>query len=186
MDAVRKENAEAKDNEAKIKSRLSALCISGRNEYSKGAIKSDFAMGIKELDQEIAAEDDEENFDPDIEVRDYDKVARSLPVFCVSSRGYQKLQGRLRKDPPVPGFTNIEETEIPALQNHCEKLTETGRAANCKAFINKLNHLLNSLHLWASSDGSGANLTAEQKAREARFLAKGFEGLDRVSSPTAM
>ena len=46
---------------------------------------------MKELDQELAAEEDEENFDPAKDIRDYDEVARSLPVFCVSSRGYQKL-----------------------------------------------------------------------------------------------
>lgn len=96
---LRKEIEEAKAAEDKINSKLSALCITGRNQYSKGAIQQDFAAGIKELDQELAAEEDEENFNPDAETRDYDEVARSLPVFCVSSRGYQKLQGRLRKDP---------------------------------------------------------------------------------------
>ena len=35
--------------------------------------------------------------------------------------------------------------------------------------------------LWASSDGTGANLTAEQKAREARYLKKGLETLESVS-----
>ncbi|KAI4087546.1 MAG: hypothetical protein LQ344_006699 [Seirophora lacunosa] len=175
---IRKELAAVEEAESNINSEMSALCISGRNQYSKGAIQQDFAAGIKEIDQEIAAEEDEENFNPDTDVRDYDEVAKSLPVFCVSSRGYQKLQGRFRKDPAVPGFTSIEETEIPALQAHCEKLTETGRVAKCRAFINKVNSLLNSLTLWASSDGTGANLTAEQKAREARFLQKGMEGLE--------
>lgn len=118
MQEIRKELKEVKAAEAKITSEMSAMCISGRNQYSKGAIQQDFAAGIKEIDQEIAAEEDEENFNPENEVRDYDEVAKSLPVFCVSSRGYQKLQGRFRKDPPVPGFTNIEETEIPALQTH--------------------------------------------------------------------
>ncbi|KAL8769220.1 MAG: hypothetical protein Q9209_004721 [Squamulea sp. 1 TL-2023] len=179
---IRKELREIEDAESKINSEMSALCISGRNQYSKGAIQQDFAAGIKEIDQEIAAEEDEDNFNPETEVRDYDEVAKSLPVFCVSSRGYQKLKGRLRKDPPVPGFTAIEETEIPALQAHCEKLTETGRAANCRAFINRLSSLLNSLTIWASSDGSGANLTPEQKAREARYLQKGMEGLETTSS----
>ena len=115
---IRKALGEIKAAESKIDSEMSALCISGRNQYSKGAIQQDFAAGIKEIDQEIAAEEDEDNFNPDNDVRDYDEVAKSLPVFCVSSRGYQKLQGRLRKDPPVPGFTSIEETEIPALQAH--------------------------------------------------------------------
>ncbi|KAL8858213.1 MAG: hypothetical protein Q9178_005225 [Gyalolechia marmorata] len=175
---IRQELQRVQDAESKITSEISALCISGRNQYSKGAIQQDFAAGIKEIDQEIAAEEDEDNFNPDNDARDYDEVAKSLPVFCVSSRGYQKLQGRLRKDPPVPGFSTIEETEIPALQAHCEKLTETGRAANCRAFINRLSSLLNSLTIWASSDGTGANLTPEQKAREAKYLQKGMEGLE--------
>lgn len=115
---IKKALRELEVAESKISSEMSALCISGRNQYSKGAIQQDFAAGIKEIDQEIAAEEDEDNFNPENDVRDYDEVAKSLPVFCVSSRGYQKLQGRLRKDPPVPGFTSIEETEIPALQAH--------------------------------------------------------------------
>ena len=178
---LRQEIDQSRQAEEKIESKMSAMCISGRNAYSKGAIQQDFAAGIKELDQELAAEEDEENFNPDVEIRDYDEVARSLPVFCVSSRGYQKLQGRLRKDPHIAGFTNIEETEIPQLQAHCEKLTETGRSANCRTFINKLSQLLNSLTLWASSDGTSANMTTEQRAREARYLHKGLKSLESVS-----
>ena len=94
---------------------------------------------------------------------------------------YQKLKGRFRKDPPVAGFSNIIETGVPALQAHCEMLTEAGREANCRAFLNKLNQLLNSLTLWASSDRTGANLTKEQKTKEARFLSKSLEGLESVS-----
>ena len=179
---IRQEVEEAKEAENKLNSQMSSLCISGRNQYSKGAIQQDFAAGIKEIDQELAAEEDEENFNPDVEIRDYDEVARSLPVFCVSSRGYQKLQGRLKKDPHVPGFTHINETEIPQLQAHCEKLTESGRSANCRSFMNKLSQLLNSLVLWASSDGTGANLTSEQRAREDKHLQKGLKNLETVSS----
>ncbi|KAG8526802.1 uncharacterized protein KY384_008231 [Bacidia gigantensis] len=181
---IRKDIASIEDEEGSIESKLSALCISGRNQYSKGAIQQDFAAGIKELDQEIAAEEDEENFNPDNEVRDYEEVAKSLPVFCVSSRSYQKLQGRFRKEPAVPGFSKLDETEIPALQAHCEKLTETGRAANCRSFINKLSQLLNSLTLWASNDGTGANLSADQQAREARYLQKGLDGLETALEKT--
>lgn len=129
----------------------------------------------------MAAEEDEENFNPDIESRDYDEVARSLPVFCVSSRGYQKLQGRLRKDPTVPGFKTTSETEIPQLQAHCKQLTGKGRVANCKRFINNLSQLLNSLALWASNDGTCVNMTAEEQAREERYLQKGLKELERVS-----
>ena len=179
--SIRKESSEAEEKEENIKADIAALCIAGRNQYSKGAIQQDYAAGIKELDQELAAEEDEENFNPDNEARDYEEVARNLPVFCVSSRGYQKLQGRLRKDGPVPGFKNIEETEIPQLQAHCEKLTEAGRIESCKRFLNNLSQLLNSLSLWASSDGTGANMTPEQRAREARFLEGGLKKLESVS-----
>ena len=181
MESVRKNIKEAKRAEENIENNLSALCIAGRNQYSKGAIQQDFAAGIKELDQEIAAEEDEENFNPDNAGRDYVGVARALPVFCVSSRGYQKLCGRLEKDAEVTGFTTKEQTEVPLLQAHCEKLTETGRSTNCRAFLNKLSQLLNSMTIWASEgDGSGANMTADQKAKEARYLQKGLNGLQSV------
>ena len=115
------------------------------------------------MDEEMADQAAEENFNPDIELRDYEQVARDLPVFCVSSRGYQKLQGRLQKDPNVPGFKTIEETEIPQLQAHCGKLIKKGRIANCKRFTNNLSLLLNSLALWASNDGT----KRRQSSREA-------------------
>lgn len=181
MTEVEEEIDKAREAEEKIETDMAALCISGRNGYSKGAIQNDFAQGIRELDMEIAAEEDEENFNPDSDARDYEEVARSLPVFCVSSRGYQKLQGRMRKDPKVPGFVTAEETEIPQLQAHCKQLTEAGRSSNCKRFINNLSQLLNSLSLWASNDGTGANMTPEQRKREEKFLQKGLKELESVS-----
>ena len=116
-----------------------------------------------------------------MEARDYDEVAKSLPVFCVSSRGYQKLKGRLKKDPKVPGFTTTDQTEIPALQAHCQQLTIAGRTAACKRFMTNVSQLLNSMTLWASNDGTGANLNEEQRAREARFLNKSIKNLESVS-----
>lgn len=159
---------------------ISHECISGRNNYSRTAIKQDFAAGIKELDQEIAEEEDAANFNPDEDIRDYDEVAKSLPVFCVSSRGYQKLMGRLKKDKPVLGFETVDQTEIPALQHHCSKLTESNREAACKRFLNSLSTLLNSLRLWSSSDGTNANLTDEQTQREKKILEDKLGKLDSV------
>lgn len=49
MDSVRKNLKEVKLAEGRIETDLSTMCISGRNEYSKGAIQQDFANGIKEL-----------------------------------------------------------------------------------------------------------------------------------------
>ena len=107
-----KEIEKLEAEKAKIDGAMSAICIAGRNQYSKGAIQQDFAAGIKELDQENAQELDEENFNPDEDMRDYEEVARSLPVFCVSSRAYQKLCGRMQRDAGLPAFSSVEETEV--------------------------------------------------------------------------
>ncbi|KAL2132078.1 hypothetical protein VTI74DRAFT_4256 [Chaetomium olivicolor] len=150
-----------------ILAEVKAVCIKGRNEYSRRAIKLDFAMGIRELDQENAVEEDEANFDPDVDLRDYNAVAESLPVFCVSSRAFQKLSGRLEKDDfNAGGFQSVDDTEIPQLQSHAKKLTEAGRAANSRRFLNNLMQLLNSMAMWTSDDGTGSSLSDAEKAKE--------------------
>ena len=184
--AARREIQQLDTEQGAIDAQLSAKCISGRNEYSRSAIQKDFAAGIKELDQELAEEEDAANFNPEVDARDYDEVARSLPVFCVSSRAYQKLKGRLLKDKAVPGFENVDETEIPKLQAHCRKLTEAGREAACKRFLTNLTQLLNSLRLWSSNDGSGRNLTDAQLKREAKVLNEKLDKLDIVSDPVLL
>jgi hypothetical protein len=167
---VRPKIQEAKAKIAELRGEMNAICIAGRNEYSKGAVQRDFAAGIRELDQEAAAEEDEENFNPTEDIPDYDEVARSLPVFCVSSRAYQKMCGRLKKDDAVPGFHRKEETWIPQLQAHCKKLTEAGRVQNCRSFLNSLCSQLTTFSFWASDDGSGLKLTDNEKENQVKYL----------------
>ncbi|RHZ58383.1 uncharacterized protein CDV56_104314 [Aspergillus thermomutatus] len=175
---VRKKISDINEADAKIEAEMRAIAISGRNEYSRGAIRQDFAAGVKELDQELAEEEDAANFNPDVDARDYDEVAKSLPVFCVSSRGYQKLRGRLRKEADVPGFQSVEETEVPQLQAHCKKLTEVSREANSRRFLNSLSQLLNSLRLWSTPDGDGSHLTDGQKARQNTMVQNRIQKLE--------
>ncbi|KAI9873335.1 MAG: hypothetical protein M1823_007945, partial [Watsoniomyces obsoletus] len=73
MKAVRKDTQELEKQQQEIDAQLSAKCISGRNEYSRSAIQKDFAAGIKELDQELAEEEDAANFNPEVDARDYDE-----------------------------------------------------------------------------------------------------------------
>lgn len=174
-----------KENEA-IDALLSGKCISGRNEYSRGAIRQDYASGIRELDQELAEEADAAIFNPEVDARDYDEVARNLPVFCVSSRAYQKLKGRLPRDKMPPGFNHIDETEVPALQAHCIQLTGADRQASCRRFLNSMFQLLNSLRLWASNDGTGKNLSEGQLQREGQILNDRLTKLDSVSSSPSL
>ncbi|KUJ22436.1 uncharacterized protein LY89DRAFT_714238 [Mollisia scopiformis] len=179
---LKEKNQEIKEllkSQTEIETAMTAICIDGRNKYSKGAIQRDFADGIRELDQEAAQEEDPDQFNPEDELRDYDEVARTLPVFCVSSRAYQKMQGRLQRDNAVPGFRSPEETEVPQLQAHCKKLTEAGRASNCRAYLTNLCQLLTSLGLWASNDGTGMNMTDAQLAAETRFLKSKLKSLEQ-------
>ncbi|RWA04254.1 hypothetical protein EKO27_g10851 [Xylaria grammica] len=128
---------------------------------------------IAGLDQENAAEEDDETFDPDQDTRDYDKVAQSLPVFCVSSRAYQKLSGKLEKDDfQSHGFSSIEDTEIPKLQEHAKQLTEARRTSHCRHFLNDLSRLVNSMKLWSADDSTGPNLTDGEKSSEGNHLKK--------------
>ena len=180
--ATRKEISAIQATERRIEDEVAAKCIAGRNKYSKRAIQQDFAEGIKEIDQELAAEKDDRNFDPDVEFRDYREVARQLKVFCVSSRGYQKLQGRLKKDTSVAGFKKLEETEIPQLQRHCINLTKAARLSGCRRFLNNLNLLLNSMALWASGESTGYMPTTEHSMQEADVITEKLKSLECVSS----
>jgi chromosome segregation ATPase len=134
IDELKPQISELQEKKEGIKAQLSRICIAGRNNYSKTAIQHDFAAGIKEIDQENAADEDEDNSNPEDKLRDYDQVAKSLPVFCVSSRAYQKMCGRMQKDDGVPGFMTPEETEVPQHQAHFKKLTEGGRIQTCRTF----------------------------------------------------
>lgn len=163
-----------------IEDTRSRICIDARNQYSKSAIQVDFAAGIKELDQETAADEDPDTFNPEEDLRDYEKVAKDLPVYCVSSRAYQKLSGRLVKDNAVRGFTDVEQTEVPALKLHCKKLTEKVRSIKSRRFLTLLGQLCTSLALWSSNDGSGANKTDQQRDAEQRFLARKLKDLEKA------
>ncbi|KAK8172007.1 hypothetical protein BKA80DRAFT_195350 [Phyllosticta citrichinensis] len=179
MKEIRKEIKTLKEKEASIDDQISRLCINGRNDYSRGAIAQDFAAGIRELDQETAEEENEDAFDPEVDLRDYDEVARSLPVFCVSSRAYQKLCGRLKRDKTVPGFKDVSETEVPKLQAHCKQLTEAGRIASARRFLNNLNQFLTSMSLWATNDGPSSLISADQRRQEQTFLKQKLEELGK-------
>ncbi|TQN64072.1 Nuclear GTPase SLIP-GC [Colletotrichum shisoi] len=178
---IRQEMKKVQSEEERLLGMVKSVCIQGRNRYSKSAIQRDFALGIKELDQEAAIEEDENQFNPDEDMRDYDEVARNLPVFCVSSRAYQNMRGRLQRDDfNNDGFRNVEETDIPQLQQHAKKLTESGRAATCRRFLNEMCQLLNSMKMWAANDGSQSMLSGREQRREETMLRARLSTLEKA------
>jgi hypothetical protein len=110
-------------------------------------------------DQELALRENEELFDPQENIRDYDAIGASLPVFCVSSRAYQTSNGRLGRDEKVKGFATIESTGIPQLQMHAKKLTESSREDTARSYLKNFRRFVLTLSLWAQNPGSSAQLT---------------------------
>ncbi|QSS52564.1 hypothetical protein I7I53_08251 [Histoplasma capsulatum var. duboisii H88] len=169
----------ARENEQRKQNKLGLRCIVERNQTVKAQIRQDFTDGVRQLDE---ANVEEESFDPSVDLRDYDQVARALPVFCVSSKAYQKLKGRLRRDHAVKAFCNTEETEIPALQAHCLSLTVAQRKSGCQSFLNGLQQLMNSLDLLCSISGSSESLCEERKENNRVFLQSRLDALQLVCS----
>ena len=115
-------------------------------------------------------------------MRDYDELARNLPVFCVSSRAFQKLAGRLEKDTvQTDGFTCLDDTEIPQLQEHAKRLTEAHRINTCRLFLNELNRLLNSMKLWAA-DGKRPAVIQKELEVDEKVLHEFLTKLDIVGN----
>ena len=75
-----------------------------------------------------------DEIDPRLASRDYAEVAKNLKVFCVSSKAYQKLSGRFEKEDAMPGFVDLDDTEMPALRKHALNMTQDIRAATCRRF----------------------------------------------------
>ncbi|KAK8100857.1 hypothetical protein PG999_011231 [Apiospora kogelbergensis] len=164
--SIRRMISETEHQHRELIAEAKSTCIKGRNNYSRSSIQWDFALGIKELDQETAAENDDANFDPDEDARDYDTVAAGLPVFCISSRAFQKLSGRLEKDDFDSHGFMLTPVQVPQLQSHAKKLTESGRIAHYKEFLNNLLRLMYSMNLWVTNEGTSSLSTAEKRSEE--------------------
>ncbi|WQF89186.1 Putative P-loop containing nucleoside triphosphate hydrolase, dynamin [Colletotrichum destructivum] len=124
-------------------------CIKKRNQVSSQRIKQDFADGIREVDEATSPDQNDVFYIPDKPPRDYEKVRDGLHVFCISSRAYQKLNGMMQNvDFDTGGYGNSDDTGIPSLQTHAQKLTESHRNSRCREILVKLQTLLASIACW--------------------------------------
>jgi hypothetical protein len=103
-------------------------------------------------------------------------------VFCVSSKAYQKISGRLEDDERVTGFAELEDTEIPALQRHALGIVHETRAVTCRRFLNDLSGFLTSLHLQVVQSHQPLKLADDMKQEELRFLSTAVDELEKVGS----
>ncbi|KAG7290833.1 hypothetical protein NEMBOFW57_000838 [Staphylotrichum longicolle] len=139
-------------------------------------LTSEMKAACIRLDQDTAAEQDEDSFDPDDVQRDYAEVANQLPVFCISSKAYQKISGRLRRDEAISGFAALEDTEIPALKSHILGIVQSVRQATCRRSLTDVSNLLQKLYLQVVVHES-MKLEDDLREMEMKFLEESINTL---------
>ena len=122
---------------------------------------------MRELNKDNSLEDGHDGSSGD--VYDEQVLAQSLPVKCVSARGYKKLTGGMRGQRVAAHFPDIAATGIPALCDHACQLAEDKMLAADEAFINEAKRLLNSLQFWCSGNGGTRGLTLAAVVDEPRY-----------------
>lgn len=134
------------------------LCVRARNDKMRQTMKNDFATSLKEYEQHIAAQ--APDFDPDVKMKDYSVVADQLPVFCVSSKGYQRLAGLSKERNCIDQFSDKMQTEIPALYNYAKNLARVSRKEYLDRFITDAALLITTIKMWAIETRSDVRTTS--------------------------
>ncbi|EXF81114.1 hypothetical protein CFIO01_08210 [Colletotrichum fioriniae PJ7] len=173
MTQIKKDIKDLGKQRAAIKIQMYRYCIQGRNDYSRQAIKEDFAFGLKEFDEELLAEQEGEmRTRQQVEVvsPDYEQIGKNLPVFCISSRGYQQLRGRMKKDYRVVGFTSLDDTGIPGLRDHTLEQAAAIQASHFRHHLSEICRLLGALDLFLAGDVANLKLSENEKKLETKTL----------------
>ncbi|RAL65522.1 hypothetical protein DID88_001088 [Monilinia fructigena] len=128
----------------------------------------DFKNGLRELKQDISddikTEWQCENQEDSKNLIHQEGLIGQLNIFCVSSKGYQRLAGRFKRDPMPEGFVTIKETSIPDLQEYAAGSTLTTRTKMADSFLNEFNLLKLSIKSWAEND-SPNSLSSSEKGK---------------------
>ncbi|RAK78295.1 uncharacterized protein BO72DRAFT_80173 [Aspergillus fijiensis CBS 313.89] len=160
------------------------FCIAARNKFAKEQIKHDFSQTIAGLDQEDEQHDD--IYLPTM-ARDYSEFERNLSVYCVSTKAYQELRGHSRRGNRLPGFSDLEQTEVPALQQYSIALTRKSREKTARRFLVALNSLLQSLTLWSAPITTAARTSAQKRQQmEAEFRSAVDDLTEAMKRPRAV
>ncbi|EXF84427.1 hypothetical protein CFIO01_02742 [Colletotrichum fioriniae PJ7] len=145
----RKELVELTEEKRELMDEVHARLIRRRNQLCRDAVRKHLTKGFKDLDRHDPANTNGHG-QADEEFRDYDGMSALTPVFCTSSLVYQKMQGLVAdNDDNTPGFDTEQDTEIPQLQAHAQKLTEELRIAKYQEMLNSICQILNSIAIWA-------------------------------------
>jgi len=167
-----------KSNDAKVddtkqqlwreQKKLKSLCAQVRNEYSTTCLQDDFKAGLKDL---YRKEDDDEGIAVDrLGIGDQDAAALpddfQLPVYCISSNDYLKLQGiKPSNDGPPNTFLDGDDTNIPKLREFVHETTAEFRLSFAKKIVENSSDLMERVKLLATEIGDGSPVCAKPLER---------------------
>ncbi|KAG2445202.1 hypothetical protein HYH02_008670 [Chlamydomonas schloesseri] len=114
-----KVQAEASQWLKKPQVQMRTICAVARNDYSRERLQEDFREGITEMLQQSG--------DRAEAAAALDVNAIDLPVFCVSSREAQKLEGIVRRDRKASVFSKLADTQLPKLRQHVTRTADSAR-----------------------------------------------------------
>jgi hypothetical protein len=173
LTALTNEEKELDKRKSDLKCQVLKLCIQARNTYSTDVLKHQFALGMQVMDSD---ERGDRQVDPTLRT-DYAAVARKFQVFCVSSPAYLALTGKTTQTELPPGFEDVEDTQIPALQQFAIGLADAIRAASCKAFLEELLQWIHKLEFDIFSAQSPLKLSVAIKQDELEHLDEAIQTL---------
>lgn len=80
-----------------------------------------------------------------------DYAAVNLPVFTVSAREYLRHAGQLKQDGKATSFSDVNDTEIPKLQEYCHHLTLPHRERRAKRFLELLRNFVSGVQVYVDN-----------------------------------
>ncbi|KXZ52426.1 hypothetical protein GPECTOR_9g470 [Gonium pectorale] len=151
--------------------KLAAICARARNAFSREKLQQHFHEGLADVAKEAGDRSRAEQY-----------AGIQLPVFCISARDAQKLEGRCKRDGAASVFSRLEHTEIPGLRRHLRAAAERARlqsqrrlARSLFQFIDSASTVLLGQRLDATSDATQLLRAAFGAAQ--RQLVEELEGL---------
>ncbi|KZT43419.1 hypothetical protein SISSUDRAFT_693111 [Sistotremastrum suecicum HHB10207 ss-3] len=157
------ELANLKKTIAKVQKKKNAFCSLKRSEFSRDVLKEDFRVGLRELDQAAAEQNNPDTFDPSEDLRNYEAI--DLPVFTCSSRDYIRLTKQVKGDGEPTCFLDKPDTGVPALQAWCHDLTITSRERAARNFMSRFKVFIEGISSYLQ-DVEGVNLGDRMALRD--------------------
>lgn len=158
---------------ANIQKHIKAICARVRNEYATRQLKVDFDKGFNQMlvhddDTEVSrtealdsdAESESED-DTDLCIPEACHSSVKLEVFCISANDYLKITGiKPVTDGQPAAFSNVADTNIPALSNFVHQTTSKARVMSARLLIQSSLDLAEQVHLLLVYNGNTSTESA--------------------------